>query len=99
MQILIRWLHQKPSDQVLHCFLKTIYPDSTVQVLILIFGVVGRGGVWVRGQNVYLTNSFCEVTLDRMAYDMESSLIKCCTPLYVQCINKIAFVCIYVNFV
>ena len=35
MQILIRWLHQKPSDLDLHCFLKRICLGSAGQVLIL----------------------------------------------------------------
>ena len=28
MQILIRWLHQKPADLNLHCFIEKIYQSS-----------------------------------------------------------------------
>ena len=33
VQILVRWLCQKPADLDLHCFLKRIYRESTGQGL------------------------------------------------------------------
>ena len=58
VQILIRWLHQKPSDLDLHCFLKRINPGSAEQGLgcVLIQNRFKSKLIWFEGFLLMGTN-------------------------------------------